>query len=648
MKKIINILLVSAIAFTFIACDYNERNFPGIEEKEQIKNVVSYNHEISTTDITTIANALRAKKTHEDSVAAGTLNNAKAFSPGVPSQPLVPYVLTATYRAADVGSIANVTFPFVNDIPEYVAKLSSAGSYVVSAADYESVWGTGNTTDFFTPSNTPAAKLPAVLKGAFSDAADGDIKVVRYRYSDYEPAGFVSGTRLSENFDSGDYIVNDVIEKRGWTHYKEDGTYSWQAKQYNGNFYAQMSNGSSATATNKAWMISPKIDLSQTTNNAFSFDVCVGYWKANCLEVKITTDAALNADPTTNSWTDVTAQFSIPTTPVSGYGTLGTAGSIPLNAYTGSIFIAFRYDGDGTTTPQKSTTYQIDNILVEGTPTTAGSGGPEPNPQPNHTIYTYNGTAWAPYANTAVVLNPVDYDAMGTPTISATIAPNYLPNFLSVKFPYAQEGTTKAVVYGSKTGNPGGNAAEYQYTAGAWTPTAVVVKKTEQYVVSSEGWMFDPTIVYTARRVSGGNPEILKFVTYIINNMPEKFYQRGTYVNEEHYYGFDAYYAEIHYDNNRTLYGDPAIAACTTNEEKYALFDARLEEAFPIFAQVNFPTLQTHVSGVEQFLKVRLMHYFSGSNQPYFEHTLKCIKSGTGESDPAEFEYVGKKEIPSL
>jgi hypothetical protein len=42
------------------------------------------------------------------------------------------------------------------------------------------------------------------------------------------------------------------------------------------------------------------------------------------------------------------------------------------------------------------------------------------------------------------------------------------------------------------------------------------------------------------------------------------------------------------------------------------------------------------------------MHYFSGSNQPYFEHTLKCIKSGTGESDPAEFEYIERKEIPAL
>ena len=132
MKKIIHILLLAAMASLFIACDYNERNFPGMEEKEQIKNLVSYDHEVSTADITTIVNALRAKKTHEDSVRATALNNAKAFSPEIPSQSLIPYVLTATYRAADLGSSANVTFPFINDIPKYVTSLSGAGSYVVS------------------------------------------------------------------------------------------------------------------------------------------------------------------------------------------------------------------------------------------------------------------------------------------------------------------------------------------------------------------------------------------------------------------------------------------------------------------------------------------------------------------------------------
>ncbi|MDR2449387.1 MAG: hypothetical protein LBD52_05440 [Prevotellaceae bacterium] len=469
MKKIINILLLAAMASLFVACDYNERNFPDMEGKAQIKNLVSYNHEVSADNITAIVSALRARKTHEDSVMATALNGAKAFSSEAPSQAIIPpCVLTAAYRAADVGSPARVTFPFADNIPEYVTGLASAGSYAVSAADYETVWGAPDTA-FFAPSKMPGKYLPGILGGRFPSVAKGAIKLVRYDYSKYEPR---------------------------------------------------------------------QVEL-------------------------------------------------------------------------------------------------IEYLSDKG-------------PQPFNAIYTYNGTAWAPYENT-IALNPADYDAMGVSGLTAATAPNYLPQLLAIKFPYTQEGTVKTVVYGSKTGNPGGLAAEYQYTAGVWTPMAAVVKKTEQYVFSSQGWMFDPTITLTLKRVSGGNePNLMKFVEYVRTQTPDKWFPKGTYTNEEHYYGFNAYHAQVVYGNDRTLYGDPAIKACTSNDEKYALFDERVEEAFPVFARLNYPTMQTHVSGVEQLLKVRLEHYFSSSDRRYFEHTLKCVKSGTGESDPAEFEYVGREQIPAL
>jgi hypothetical protein len=316
-----------------------------------------------------------------------------------------------------------------------------------------------------------------------------------------------------------------------------------------------------------------------------------------------------------------------------------SAGEVSLDNYTSApIHIAFKYEGGYTSAATSTTTFRVDNVLVKG-----GDKGP----QPYNAIYTYNGTAWVPHANTAVALNPSDYSDMGVSALTASTAPNYLPNFLTAKFPYAQEGAVKAVVYGSKAGNPKEAVEEYKYMAGVWTPTAVT-KKTEQYALSSQGWGFDPTIVLTLKRVSGNEPNLLKFVEYVRTQMPDKWFPKNTYTNEEHYYGFNAYYAEIVYGNDRTLYGDPAILNCKTDEEKYALFDQRVEEAFPIFARVNYPEMPTHVSGVEQLLKVRIEHYFSASDRRYFEHTLKCIKSGAGESDPAEYEYVGREQIPAL
>jgi hypothetical protein len=628
MKKIINILLFAAITFTFFACDYNERNFEGYEDKSQVKNLVSYEHEISTTDITTIVNALRAKKTKEDSTTATDLNNAKAFSSKLYSQDLIPYLLKATYRAVDNGSTVKVTFPFVSDD---VVKLSGAGSYVVSAADYETVWDADNTTAFFTPGNAPAEKLPTILSAAFPAAADGDIKVVRYNYSENEPAGFVSGTMLSEDFESN-YAAYDTIKANGWTHYKESGTYAWSARSYSNNMYAQMSNNSSSTAViNKAWMISPKIDLSQTTNNKFSFDVCVGYWKANCLEIKITTDAALNTNPTSNNWTDVTAQFTLPTTPTSGFGTSGTAGSMNLSAYTGSIFIAFRYDGDGSTTPQKTTTYQIDNILVEGASTTAGGGGPQPNPQPNNAIYAYNGTAWAP-SSTAIALNPADYDAMGVTSLTAATAPNYLPTFLTAKFPYTQEGNTKAVVYGSKTGNPGGLATEYQYKAGAWA----AIRQTEQYVLSPQGWVFDPAVYYTMTTA-----DHKMMVDYMKDTHPE--FVVADYENEEFYYGFSNRYTNLSFRIlYRALYAgyDDELTDAGTDEEKLSILFERSKEGMRIFCEKKFPDAIQFVSGAQVFYKITVKVHSPNDGITVetidYEYTFKCLGNGA-------FEFVEYK-----
>jgi hypothetical protein len=636
----------------FAGCDYNEDNFPELKDLSQPQNIATYDYELTSADITTIVNALRAKKTPEDSVVANRLNTDKAFSSIAPSATLIPYALKNVFFTADLGSSAKVTFSFVDDIPETVTALQAAESYTVSAADYETVWGADSGTDFFTPGNSPTAKLPAILATAFPAAKSGDIKVVRYNYSENEPSGSVSSDLLSEDFETN-YAANDTIKQHGWTAYKETGDKAWQIKTYSGNFYAQMSNGSSGTY--QAWMISPTVDLSAADKATLSFDLCVGYSTALCLQVLISTDANAATAPATASWDDITNRFAIPTTPASGYGpALESVGSADLSSYTGgTVYIAFRYDGDATSDPKKTTTYQIDNIKVEST--ASSSSGPAPTPQPYNAIYTYNGSAWVAYSSSAIVLNPADYDAMGVSSLTATTAPNYLPQFLAGKFPYAQEGTLRTVVYGSKTGNPGGNAAEYQLASGVWTPTAASIKKTEQYVVSTEGWLFDPTIVVIFKKTSGDNPQIQKFIDYVRTEMPTKWYQRGTYTNEEQYFGFNAYRWAITYGTDRTENGDSDIkdlASQKKYKELFQLYEERSKEAWPIWAKLNYPDLKTHVSGVEQKIVTRIEHRVFGlpSEYPteYYEYTLKCIKSGTGDSDPAEFEYVGREQIPGL
>ncbi|MCF6365150.1 MAG: choice-of-anchor J domain-containing protein [Bacteroidales bacterium] len=165
---------------------------------------------------------------------------------------------------------------------------------------------------------------------------------------------------LSEDFESTAGDGTDIV-LTGWTNSAEVGTRAWQTKSYS-NLYAQLSSYGSGEV-NQGWLITPSLTLDGT--NDFSFDVNIGYWTHVALTVFISTDFD-GSNIAGATWTDITSNFSIPTTPTVGYGTFATAGTMSLSSYTGTAYIAFVYDGDDTGAGE-TTTVQIDNILVTGT-----------------------------------------------------------------------------------------------------------------------------------------------------------------------------------------------------------------------------------------------------------------------------------------
>ena len=66
------------------------------------------------------------------------------------------------------------------------------------------------------------------------------------------------------------------------------------------------------------------------------------------------------------TWSELTATFSAGT--ASGYpATFTSSGDVSLNSYSGTIYVAFKYEGaDVTGTGDKTTTWQLDNIKVSG------------------------------------------------------------------------------------------------------------------------------------------------------------------------------------------------------------------------------------------------------------------------------------------
>jgi hypothetical protein len=645
MKKLLNIFLLPLLTLAFTACDYNEQ-FEGLDEMEKIKNVAKYEYTITATDITTIANALNGNKNKADSLMATAVRSAGAFTDAAPASVLVPYALRNQFKAADKGSSALVTYAYRADRPAYLTQLST-GAYVLTRADYQAVWG-ADFVESLTPSKAPSAQIPGILASRFPTAVAGDYKNVEYTYSNQEPEMDVAEVfYLNTDFEG---IANGSVPMvlPGWINKDLSGAVSWQCRVYSGNQYAQVTSNNS-NAENEVWLVSPQVDLSQAANPKFSFYVTAGYYNAACLSIQISE----NFDGTIEgiaaaTWTDVSELFTLPTGPATGYGTLGSAGNADLTAYAGKkVYVAFKYTGDGRGNVA-STTFQLDNIKISEEKVTMTVGGTGIQ----RGVYQFTSGQWRSAGSNIIMLQPADYSAMGIGTYMTTAnAPNYLPQFLALRFPYAQEGTVYTIVYKTSSSNYY-NADEYLLTGGLWAQVSLVSTRTEQFVFASwaaGGWLFDPTVVQVIDRVSGNEPTLMKAIDYIHYQTPDRWYQKGTYINEEHYYGLNAYYAELQYGNDRITYGDPAIVALQGDDNaRYALFDKRVAEIMPIFASLNYPEMKDNVSGIQQVLKIRILRYYSSSRQDYVEITLNCVKSGTGESNPAQFEFVSMEVVPTL
>jgi len=651
-KKLSYLLIIAVVALS--SCDKTINDV--YDELDGVKNPLNktVDYTLTSADYAAISTAALADATTDaETLLARAVASTLALNNFATADKYVPARLSIAFPALNKNSIVNVSYAYRED---YLAMLAGAPTYTLTAADYEAVWGDGSTTNFLTPSNTPAAKLPAILSAAYPAAVAGDVVLASFRYADDEPGPVP--TRLSEDFEGYTPATSSPYtqwNQNGWTQTTTQGggAKNWQIRVYSGNNYAQISANGGATEVTEVYMVSPLVDLTQTTNNEFSFDVCIGYWNYNGLTILITEDATALTAPASAAWTDVTSNFTIPSAPASGYGTFGPAGVMNLDAsYAGKkIYIAFRYNGE-TGANTRTTTYQLDKILVKGT---APAGSKDVTPRVENLIYTYSGTAWTVYPN-AVILNPADYTAMGIATISATDAPKYLPNYLRTKFPYALENSKIAVVY--KSGTTTNAADEYMLSAGLWQPSLKAALKTEQFVHNGTRWLFDPTINYT---MVSADYQIM--CTYVLGHpVLGVYFRNGTsgtpYTNEEWYYGFSAYYSNINFrlsgsatssrDVPSSLANDTELHSLTTNEAKSELLWKRLtEEGMVTYLQLKYPDSPAEAQGVQLYYNITATVYYpDGVTNTTLRYVLKykVLTAGTPGTPPT-FEYLEKEQL---
>lgn len=598
MKKIIALLTVFTLVF-YGCQDVNDK-FDWLEEATKPENIRAYTHTIVDEDYSTIVSA--ASKT-DDAAAARKLQTDKAFSEQAPAETLIPYLLGKKFYTADVKSSAMVTYLYNNGRDAVVSGLSGAG-FIPTDADFKKVWSESMYVNAFTPKRTPDRNLPNMLKNNFPDATEGTYKNIQYEFSAEEPidATIEGELHLSETFEERGLNNNDYFDFEGWTNIDLKGKRKWQAKAYNNNFYAQYSSNGSKSA-NEAWLITSLVDLSKADSPYFSFDVTAGYYNGDCLTILVS-DKYNGKDIQEDQWEDITSLFELPKGPASGYGTLSTAGAGSMAKYKGKkIHIAFRYQGDDTADPKRTTTFQIDNIKVfEGK-----IGLVVENTTTQYATYLFNGTAWNKAGGNIITLQPENYATMGLSkgTLAVAEAANYLPVFLTQNYPYAQVGDEKVIVY--KTGNAAFYADRLRKEAGAWIVLNFTEVKSDQFVRSDKGWIFDPTITIT---LTANDYQLV--VDYVKENQGVQTPALvSSYGNTEYYYGFNAYNKNITF-RPKDRQNDPTYPNGSA-EENMKFCKERTLEGLELFLGIKYPNAQPIVGGVEQYAKLTLTIFYDSN-----------------------------------
>lgn len=134
---------------------------------------------------------------------------------------------------------------------------------------------------------------------------------------------------------------------------------------YAGNGYAEFNTTSTTAAENIAWLVSPKIDLTNYKNAILSFRSAQHDLKVdsplNALEVYVSTNFD-GSNISKAKWTKLEAKVADLSTPMRQFI---SSGGIDLSAYSGNIHIAFKYIGSGKDKTLNGA-FMVDDVKIFG------------------------------------------------------------------------------------------------------------------------------------------------------------------------------------------------------------------------------------------------------------------------------------------
>lgn len=161
----------------------------------------------------------------------------------------------------------------------------------------------------------------------------------------------------SEDFNEIDYNMN--FDYADWTNFAEAGTKMWIEREYQNDGYIQFSSYGSGEASNIGWAISPALDMDAFTGEVLTFKSATNFVDnpSNKLEVFVSSDYD-GTNVLAATWIQLNAIVANDTT--NGY-TYVSSGNIDLSSYTGTLHLAFKVTGNGTSLDGL---FQVDKIKI--------------------------------------------------------------------------------------------------------------------------------------------------------------------------------------------------------------------------------------------------------------------------------------------
>lgn len=536
MKKI---FLLSAVALmTLAACDDYEDQFNLDNQITDVKKGTEI--VLADADYATIAglpaNKALAAKLDETSgttaytEALGKLGKQKYFNEFITPDQFIPAFISTKYKEADAGSRFKVTYNVFKEKSAYLADFDKLkGEYTLTAEDYSEAWGGASSAKYLTPKTE--SKLKDVLKKAKADAAEGDIFVVNYAYSDFEPAG--GGETPAENYnkisevvantEGGEYSVKGIVcatYKTGFLLYDKTG-YILVYKKSDVSVGDEVAVTGTTTKYGGLMQFPAKntelnIELikkgkepnfkhpSAKTYVAADFEA----YAENPVVEYITYKGKLSFSSKTKDDGTVLKYYNVS---IDGTEKQGSLANVPdglvdenLN---GKDIIVYGYAIGATGSGNKYLNTMVVSC-AEATPAgvakakaiarAAANGGVN-----RSVVYRFDGSAWKVYSVDKVdviAAQPEWYALIGQNTVSKPAT--YFPALLQREYPFAKDEQKAAVVY--RKSDTEMAVVEFNYTvANGWTQATSYIQESATFVQQEAGFKAIPNAYYSNTFLEG-------------------------------------------------------------------------------------------------------------------------------------------------